>query len=65
MEIDTNLLHRDMEKIRRDLDLIKNILMSEGELTDWAKKELRRARKGPQDSYVSLDVVKKRVLAKK
>ena len=35
---------RDIEQIKKDLELIKNILLSEGELTDWAKRELARAR---------------------
>lgn len=27
-------VHRDLLKLRRDVELIKNILLSEGELTD-------------------------------
>ena len=55
MEIDTNTLHRDMEKMRRDLELIKNILMSEGELTDWAKNSLKEARKEKESEYTDLE----------
>ncbi len=55
MEIDTNMLHRDMEKIRRDVELIKNILMSEGELTSWAKNALREARKEKESKYIDLE----------
>ena len=55
MEIDTNTLHRDMEKMRRDLELIKNILMSEGELTDWAKNSLKGARKEKESEYTDLE----------
>ncbi len=55
MEIDTSTLHRDMEKMRRDLELIKNILMSEGELTDWAKNSLKEARKEKESEYTDLE----------
>ncbi len=55
MEIDTSTLHRDMEKMRRDLELIKNILMSEGELTDWAKNSLKEARKEKESDYTDLE----------
>ncbi len=55
MEIDTNTLHRDMEKIRKDLELIKNILLSEGELTEWAKNSLKEARKENESKYVDLE----------
>jgi len=34
----------DIRKLIQDVALIKNILISEGELTDWAKKELMIAR---------------------
>jgi hypothetical protein len=46
---------RDIEQIKKDLELIKNILLSEGELTDWAKRELARAREESEDEYTSLD----------
>ena len=36
---------KDMRKLMEDVALIKNILMSEGGLTPWAKKELMKARK--------------------
>ena len=55
MEIDTNTLHRDMERIRRDVELIKNILMSEGELTSWAKDALREARGEKESKYTDLE----------
>lgn len=46
---------KDIEQIKRDLELIKNILISEGELTDWAKEELARAREESEDEYTSLN----------
>ncbi|MBI2044999.1 hypothetical protein HYT23_02995 [Candidatus Pacearchaeota archaeon] len=53
--IDTNTLHRDMEGIRKDLELIKNILLSEGELTDWAKNSLKKARIEDESKYIDLE----------
>jgi hypothetical protein len=47
--------NKDIEQIKRDIDLIKNILMSEGELTGWAKKQLAKARKESEDTYTSLE----------
>ena len=55
MEIDSGTIQRDMVQIKRDLELIKNILLSEGELTDWAKKELKRARAENESEYTNLE----------
>lgn len=63
-------MREDILKIRRDMEIIKKMLMSkmeedsEGELTDWAKEELDKARKTPESQYVSLENVKKRILKK-
>ena len=43
-----------LETIRRDVALIKSIL-SEGELTEWAKDELVEARVQDENSFVSLE----------
>lgn len=55
MEIDAKTLHKDMTQIRRDLELIKNVLISEGELTDWAKNSLEEARKEDESKYTDLE----------
>ena len=55
MEIDTNTLHKDMERIRRDVELIKNILLSEGELTIWTKSSLKKAREENESKYTDLE----------
>lgn len=54
MEVTLNSLHEDMVKMKRQLDAIRNII-SEGELTDWAKEELANARSEVEDSYTSLN----------
>ena len=50
-----NICNKDIEQIKKDIDLIKNILMSEGELSNWAKKQLDKARKESEESYTSLE----------
>ena len=64
-------IRQDLMKLRRDMEIIKRILMSqrkeeddEGELTEWAKEELEEARKTPESKYVSLEEVKKRISKK-
>ena len=63
--MESKTLQKDMEKIKRDVELIKNILMSEGELTDWAKKELKNARNEPESRYISHENLRKRIFSKK
>ncbi|MEK6895110.1 MAG: hypothetical protein AABX48_01165 [Nanoarchaeota archaeon] len=48
-------LHEDVRKLRKDVELIKNILMSEGELSSWAKKEMIKARKEKEADYTDLE----------
>ena len=55
MEIDSNTIHKDMTQIKRDLELIKNILLSEGKLTDWAKNALEEARAEDESKYTDLE----------
>ena len=51
MEKDTQVLH----KMQKDIELIKNILLAEKELTPWAKKELKKAREKGESNYTDLD----------
>jgi len=55
MEQETSSMNQHLIKIERDIDLIKNILLSEGELTDWAKKELTKARNQKKEEYTNID----------
>ena len=38
-----------------DIALIKNAFLDEGELTDWAKEELKKAREENEGEYIPLD----------
>ncbi|MBI5803135.1 hypothetical protein HY448_00405 [Candidatus Pacearchaeota archaeon] len=44
---------KELRQLIQDVALIKNILLSEGDLTDWAKNELKRARNAPESEYIS------------
>jgi len=64
MEIETRNINEKLARLASDVELIKNILMSEGELSDWAVKELAKARKRSRTEKLSHDEVKKKILAK-
>ena len=61
MESEMKNIHEDLMKLKADIELIKNILMSEGELTDWAKQELAEARGESEDDCISIDDLKKEI----
>ncbi len=65
MESEIISINKKLDRLVKDVELIKNIVSEEGELTDWAKKELEEARKTPRSEYISHDEVKRRILAKK
>jgi len=54
-EINIKHIHQDILKLQRDISVIKHVLSEEGELTDWAKKALKKARSEPESDYVDLD----------
>ena len=55
-------IHKDLEEIRQRLSLIQHILSENMELSEWAKKELKQARKAPKSDYLSHEDVKRRFL---
>ncbi len=55
METEIKDLKEDIKKLMIDVALIKNMLLNEGELTDWAKEELKKARESDESEYASLD----------
>ena len=52
----------DLRQLIQDVQLLKNVLLSEGELTDWAKKELAEARNTPDEEYVSMEEIEREFL---
>jgi len=69
MEFEIKKIDERLIKLARDIELIKGLLMpkidDEGELSDWAKSELERARNAPESEYISFDEVQKRIRNKK
>ena len=62
--------HEDIKRLMEDVALIKRALAiskkdPEGELSEWAKKQLKIARKTPSSQYISHEELKKRILSKK
>ena len=55
MDTDVRVLHEDMQKIQRELVLIKKLLLMEGNLSDWAKTELQKAREEEESVYTDLE----------
>jgi len=53
-----------LNKIQIDIEFIKENFEDDGELSEWAKKEMEEARKRPEKDYVCLEDVKKRIVAK-
>ena len=50
---------KDIEKMKYDIEIIKNLLLpkmdDEGELSDWAKEELEKARDESEEECISLE----------
>ena len=64
--------HADIQRLIEDVEMLKEVVFSkshmedsEGELTDWAKEQLRIARATPLSKYISLEEVEKRIQARK
>lgn len=58
IKVDAN----DLRQLVQDVQLLKNVLLLEGELTDWAKKELVKARKTSDEEYISMEEIEKEFL---
>lgn len=56
-------MHQDLEELKRDVALIKNILVEEGKLTDYARELLEEARNTPKSQFISHDELKKRIFS--
>ena len=55
METEIKDLKDDLRRLIIDVALIKDVLLEERELTDWAKKELKNAREENEEEYISLE----------
>ena len=55
-------IYKDLEELRRDVEVIKHILSEEGKLSEYAKRSLEKARKTPDSEYIKHEELKKRIL---
>lgn len=55
MEAELKDITENLKKLMVDIVLIKNVFLEEGELTDWAKNELKKAREEDESEYISLN----------
>ena len=63
-----NIKHEDIQRLIEDVEMLKGILLlnsniedPEGELTDWAKEALRKARATPRSQFISQEEVEKKI----
>ena len=54
-EITIKNLHDDLMNLRKEIELVMTILVSEGKLSKWAVKEIVKARKESELEYTSLE----------
>lgn len=47
-------VHREIMELKKDMDFIKDVLSEKFELSDYAKKSLKQARKTSESEYVDL-----------
>lgn len=60
MEQELKDIRTDLKKLMVDVAIMKSILIPtgrdpEGELSDWAKEELEKARTEPEEEYIRLE----------
>ena len=55
MDVTIELLHEDIVRLRREVELIRHILEEDYELDEKIRRELEEARKTPESEYVDLD----------
>ena len=52
---------KKLNQIQIDINIIKEKLDDDGELSDWAKEELAKSRAEPVKNYTSLDKLRKEI----
>ena len=62
MNTDIKHMHEDLEMLKKDIAVIKHVLLQEHKLTPKAMKELEKARKTPQSKYISHEELRKQLL---
>ncbi|MBS3107299.1 hypothetical protein J4468_00085 [Candidatus Woesearchaeota archaeon] len=57
-------IYGDLQEIKGEIEFIKHLMEEKYELSEWAKEELKDARKQDDSHLVSNDEVRKRILKK-
>jgi len=55
MPTEMEKIHKDLVSLKKDMAFIRHVLKEDYELSNRAKKELRKARKTPKSKYVDLN----------
>ena len=55
MAITNEELHKELQELKKDMQLLKSILDEDFELSEHTKKALKEARNTPESEYVDLD----------
>lgn len=64
MDSEIKALRNDVQQLIVDMAVLKNTLLDEGELSDWAEKALAEARAEPEENYLSSEEVEKLIISK-
>jgi hypothetical protein len=64
-KVDLEHIHKDIVLMKKDIAFIKDALSDEGELSDWAKRELVLASKVPDKDLIPLEVVEREIKRKR
>ena len=54
-EITLKKVHEDLFKLRKEVELVLGVLVSEGKLSEWAVRELHDARGEDEGKYTRLE----------
>lgn len=48
-------IHKDIIDLKKDMEFIKHVLREDFELSEYAKKSLKKARATPKSKYVNIN----------
>jgi len=57
-----DVINKNIKELRDDMKYLKHMLEEEYELSDWAKNELKEARKTPDSDYINQEDMEKEFL---
>ena len=63
-KVTLEIIHKDVLKLQKEIALIKQSVMDETELTDYAKKTIEESRKRPAHEFISHEEVKRKLYRK-